>query len=88
MFPASWLIQTAKMNGLTLVARLDLNTKEDRQARPQEKRASQLWFGPFMTMERKWAFVLRGTRNHHGFGITRSDLCFQKISVAIKTEVS
>lgn len=74
--------------GWTLVARLDLNTKEDRQARPHEKRASQLWVGPFMTMERKWVFVLRGTRNHDGFGVTQSDLCFQKISVAIKTEVS
>lgn len=51
MSPASQLIQTTKMNGL--VARLDLNTKEDTQARRPEKRASQLWVGTFMIVKRK-----------------------------------
>lgn len=56
-----------------------LNTKEDRPARLHERKASLLWVGPFMTVERKWVFALRDMRSHDGFELTWSDLCFQKV---------
>lgn len=58
-----------------------LNTKEDRPARLHERKTSLLWVRPFMTVERKWVFALRDVRSHDGFVV----LCFQKVSVAVKT---